>query len=75
MVGKSSLIARYTQDTFSPFTEKTTVIDSYSQKIDGHDVAVWDTAGQEIFKSMNRMYYRDVKACLLVHDCTRGNDF
>lgn len=49
-------------------TEKTTVIDSGHTTVSGVPVEVWDTAGQEVFKSLNRMYYRDSKVCVLVHD-------
>lgn len=56
-------------------TENTTVIDSCSKKFDDYEVIIWDTAGQECFKSLNRLYFRDVKACILVHDVTKGSDF
>ena len=46
-----------------------------SKKFDGFEVVLWDTAGQECFKSLNRLYYRDVKACVLVTDVTKKSDF
>ena len=67
-VGKTSLIQRYINNTFQAITEKTTVIDSGHTTVSGVPVEVWDTAGQEVFKSLNRMYYRDSKVCVLVHD-------
>ena len=42
---------------------------------DEGEIKVWDTAGQECFKSLNRLYYRDVKACIFVHDVNRGTDY
>ena len=74
-VGKTSLIQRYCNNTFAAVTEHTTVIDSCSRHFDGYEIKVWDTAGQECFKSLNRLYYRDVKACLFVHDVNRGTDY
>lgn len=74
-VGKTSLIQRYCNQTFNPMSENTTVIDSCSKVVDGYEIKIWDTAGQECFKSLNRLYYRDVKACIFVHDITRGTNF
>ncbi|KAF7395146.1 hypothetical protein HZH66_008320 [Vespula vulgaris] len=36
---------------------------------------VWDTAGEERFKSMAPMYYRNANAAMLVFDVTRYNSF
>ena len=38
-------------------------------------VKVWDTAGQEIFRAMNRQYFRDVTACVLVYDIADQKSF
>ena len=44
-----------------------------------HDVNVklqiWDTAGQENFRSITRSYYRGSICCLLCYDITRRNSF
>lgn len=34
-------------------------------------VELWDTAGQEVFKSMHPSYYHDAHCCILVFDATR----
>ena len=31
---------------------------------------MWDTAGSERFKTINRIYYRDASAALVVYDVT-----
>ena len=36
---------------------------------------VWDTAGQEHFRAMNRQYFRDVTACVLVYDVSDEGSF
>lgn len=36
---------------------------------------VWDTAGQEHFRAMNRQYFRDVTTCVLVYDVTDNTSF
>lgn len=36
---------------------------------------VWDTAGQEKFRAMTPMYYRNANAALLIFDITNHNTF
>ena len=36
---------------------------------------IWDTAGQESFRSIARSYYRDAAGALLVYDITRRESF
>ena len=73
-VGKTSLITRFFHNTFTPHHKITKSVDSCSFTLqDEWEVVVWDTAGQECFKSLNRLYYRDVKVVMLVHDCSTGS--
>jgi len=78
-VGKSSLIIRYTQDTFDE-AHPPTMVASFVEKrvnIDGHSVLLnlWDTAGQERFHALGPIYYRDADAALLVFDVTDVESF
>lgn len=61
-VGKSSLIYRWTLDTFSPSLTSTVGVNFKSKKIDLHgeiiQVQVWDTAGQEQFHKITTSYYK-----------------
>lgn len=45
--------------------------------IDGEQVKlqIWDTAGQESFRSITRSYYRGAAGALLVYDITRRDTF
>lgn len=36
---------------------------------------MWDTAGEEKFRSMLPMYYKDAKAAILVYDITSPDSF
>ena len=36
---------------------------------------IWDTAGQEKYKSMNKIFYKDAKVAVLVYDITRKSSF
>ena len=77
-VGKTSIINRYL-DTFDP-NEKTTIGASFSSKItiiDGYKISfdIWDTAGEERFRSVNSIFYKEAYVCLIVYDITKENTF
>ena len=36
---------------------------------------IWDTAGQEQYRSMIKMYYRDVHAAVIVFDLSERKSF
>ncbi|KAI9293746.1 ras-like protein [Neoconidiobolus thromboides FSU 785] len=78
-VGKSSLVLRYVQRTFSPNCPSTIGAAFSITKIvvDGCKVRlqIWDTAGQERFRSMAPMYYRGATAAILVYDITSEESF
>ena len=77
--GKSAILTRYTIDTFDAEYMTTIGIDFRvkTETIDGHNyrVQVWDSAGQERFRSMTANYYRDASGILLVYDITKRDSF
>ncbi|KAI8855248.1 ras family-domain-containing protein [Chytridium lagenaria] len=77
-VGKSCLLLRFTNGEFLP-TETTIGIEFGSQivTVKGRRVKlqIWDTAGQESFRSISRAYYRGAIGCILVYDMTRRDTF
>lgn len=72
-VGKSSLVQRFCSDKFEE-KYKTTIGGAYLQKEvklkNGHilKLHIWDTGGQEKFRSMADLYYKDAVAAILVYD-------
>ncbi|EYE90610.1 Rab family GTPase [Aspergillus ruber CBS 135680] len=81
-VGKTSLVHRYVQNTFSPTTTTPTLGASFiTQRILDRTsdtivrLQIWDTAGQERFRSISRLYYRGAHACLLCYDITDEKSF
>jgi Ras-related protein Rab-2A len=74
-VGKSCLVLRATKDEFKEVHEITIGAEfgSYNAKIDNTTIKlqIWDTAGQESFKSMIRVFYKGAQFALLVFDLTR----
>jgi len=73
-VGKSSLILRYIDNSFSTNYLSTIGVDSKYKKVNlnGKEIKVkiFDTAGQERFKSITSDYIRKANGMLLVYDIT-----
>jgi len=78
-VGNTSLVLRYTQNTFDDKTQSTVQASFQTKRlnIDGQSVnlAIWDTAGQERFHALGPIYYRDANGALLVYDITDNDSF
>jgi small GTP-binding protein len=78
-VGKSCLLLQFVDRRFSAVHDLTIGVDFGSRIIDleGERVKlqIWDTAGQESFRSIARSYYRDASGALLVFDVTRRETF
>ena len=78
-VGKTCIIRRYTEGDFDDNNIATSGA-SYSQKhleIDGKKITIdlWDTAGQEKYRSLGRHFYKDSYIVCLVYDITVENSF
>ena len=70
-VGKTSIISRYVEDSFSEnimsssamsYTQKDIVIDK--QKI---QLNIWDTVGQEKYRALSKLFFQDTKIVILVY--------
>ncbi|CAH0385845.1 unnamed protein product [Bemisia tabaci] len=65
-VGKSSLLLRFSDDSFDPSQALTIGVDFRTKK---------DTAGQERFRTLTPSYYRDAQGAILVFDVTNRKSF
>ncbi|KAL4482995.1 hypothetical protein ABPG74_019021 [Tetrahymena malaccensis] len=73
-VGKSSIMMRFVKDEFSA-TQPTTMGAAFMSKIiktadNQFKFQIWDTAGQEKYKSLAPLYYREARIGIVVYDIT-----
>jgi Ras-related protein Rab-1A len=78
-VGKSSLLLRFADDTFTDnfmptigvdFKIRTLEVDQKTIKLQ-----IWDTAGQERFKTITSSYYKGAHGIIVVYDTTDKESF
>ncbi|XP_065652605.1 ras-related protein Rab-22A [Hydra vulgaris] len=78
-VGKSSLVLRFVTDRFDIQSTATIGASFMSKTItfgeNSYKYQIWDTAGQEKYKSLAPMYYRGAAAAIVVYDLTVENTF
>ena len=78
-VGKSNILSRYVRDEFSIDTKATVGVEFGSKIISINNqqikIQIWDTAGQEKYKSVSTIYYKGAKGALLVYDISRKETF
>lgn len=78
-VGKSCLLMRYSDDSFTSSFITTIGIDFKVKTInlDGKRIKlqIWDTAGQERFRTITTAYYRGAMGILLVYDVSDIQSF
>ncbi|KAJ6228267.1 ras-related protein rab-32 [Anaeramoeba flamelloides] len=77
--GKTSIIQRYTNNVFSNSYKATIGVDFFMKDLKRDNeiikLQLWDIAGQEMFRHMTRVYYRDSVAALLVFDVDSRSSF
>lgn len=78
-VGKTSLIKRLCDGTFSETLRFTSGVADRRREIEVMDrkvsLHIWDTAGQEKYRVINRMYYRNASGAIFVFDITSAESF
>ena len=80
-VGKTCIISRYINQVFegntistngASYAAKTLHFEDYDKSL---EVEIWDTAGQEQYRSLTKIFYKDATAAILVYDITRKKSF
>ena len=78
-VGKTSIILRYTDNSFLNSQIYTIGIDCKIKtiKIENKiiNILIWDTAGQERFRNITSHYYNNTDGILLVYDISNRESF
>ena len=80
-VGKTCIISRYISGAFDQNSPSTNGA-SYASKILTFEhlnktisLDIWDTAGQEKYKSLTKFFYKDAAVAILVYDITQKDSF
>ena len=77
--GKTSIISRYTLDRFDSnyFTTYSSTFLSklFEYKGKKYNINIWDTVGQEKFRSLTKIFIKGTKICLFVYDITNKQSF
>jgi len=78
-VGKSAILLQFTDHEFNDQHEITLGVEFGVRLLEIDDtkvkIQIWDTAGQESFRSITNNYYRSTHAALLVYDITVRDTF
>ncbi len=81
MVGKTSLLKRFRDGSFSYLTSTTIGIDFVTKELlipgtsDKVSVKIWDTAGQDRFHTITQSFYKQCQGVLLVFDVGSKKSF
>ena len=78
-VGKTSIIHRYTKDTFANNCSSTTGSSFVSKRLNVNNtdlqLDIWDTAGQEKYRALTKYFYKDADIAILVYDIVNKESF
>lgn len=78
-VGKTSMLVRFADDTYSDTYVSTIGVDFKIKTVDFGDniikLQIWDTAGQDRFRSITSSYYRGAHGIIIAFDLTEYETF
>ena len=80
-VGKTSIIQQFTAKKFDPHRETSLSAQFISKTVNFQDLGkeikfdIWDTVGQEKYRSLAKIFYKDAKVIVFVYDITTEYSF
>ena len=78
-VGKSNLLMKFANNKFTEDYQATIGVEFGAKNIELNDqiyrIQIWDTAGQENFRSITRAYYKNSVCAMVVYDITNRDSF
>ena len=80
-VGKTSIVSQFTTHKFDPHRETSLSAQFVSKTVDFPDLGqsikfdIWDTVGQEKYRSLAKIFYKDAKVIIFVYDITTPFSF
>ena len=78
-VGKTNILSVFKSGTFNEKLSPSIGVEFITKNIEIHNMIfrlqIWDTAGQENFLSMTRVYFRNSCCALIVYDITEKSTF
>jgi len=79
-VGKTSILGRYTKNSFNEGYKCTIQVEKQTKLIDidlhtSIKLVIWDTCGQEKYRNITRQYYRGCDGAVIVFDLTKKDSF
>ena len=79
-VGKTCFLMRYTDNTFQEIHMSTIGLDYKLKNVQLDDgkivkIQIWDTAGQDRFRSITRNYYKGAHGIIVMYDVTNKKSF
>ena len=81
VVGKTSMLARFRKEDVREFHVATIGIENFEKILNLKDskkkvqLKIYDTSGQERYRSITRNYYKHTDGILLMYDITNGQTF
>ena len=80
-VGKTSIISQFTTHKFDPHRETSLSAQFISKTVEFPDLGqsikfdIWDTVGQEKYRSLAKIFYKDAKVIIFVYDIATDYSF
>ena len=78
-VGKSNLLMKFAHNKFTDEYQATIGVEFGAKNITFNNqiyrIQIWDTAGQENFRSITRAYYKNSVCAMVVYDITNRDSF